>query len=93
MRIDRGAPPTDALRFAIEKEPDAIYLLTDGVTKVDVAKFLREENRVRDLINGEQVRVPIHTIAFYSLDGQQLLKQIAAENKGQFIYVPDPRKR
>jgi hypothetical protein len=92
LRIDIGAPPNDALKLAIETEPDAIYLLTDGVTKVDVAKFLREENRVSDLIAGEQVRVPIHCIAFYSLEGQQLLQTIAAENRGQFIYVPDPRR-
>lgn len=93
LKIGIGAPPNDALELAISKEPDAVYLLTDGVTQVDVAKFLREENRVEDLINGEQVRVPIHTIAFYSLEGQALLQQIASENRGQFIYVPDPRKR
>lgn len=93
LRIDIGAPPNEALKLGIEKEPDAIYLLTDGVTKVDVPKFLREENRIDDLVFGEQVRVPIHTIAFYSLEGQEMLKQIASENKGQFIYVPDPRKR
>lgn len=93
LKIGIGAPPNDALELAISKEPDAVYLLTDGVTQVDVAKFLREANRVEDLINGEQVRVPMHTIAFYSLEGQQLLQQIASENRGQFIYVPDPRKR
>ncbi len=93
LRIDIGGPPNDALELAISKEPDAIYLLTDGVTQSDVLGFLRRKNRVQDLIFGEQVRVPIHTIAFYSLAGQELLKQIAAENNGQYIYVPDPRKR
>lgn len=92
LRIGIGAPPTKALETAIEKEPDAIYLLTDGVTKVDVPAFLRTANRISDLILGEQVRVPIHTIAFYSLEGQTTLQKIAAENRGQFIYVPDPRK-
>ncbi len=91
LRIGPGAPPIDALEMAIDKEPDAIYLLSDGVTKVDVPKFLRDENRISDLINGEQVRVPIHTIAFYSLDGEALMRKVAAENRGQFIYVPDPR--
>lgn len=91
LRIGIGGPPNDALAMAIDKQPDAIYLLTDGVTSVDVATFLRERNRISDLISGEQVRVPIHTIAFYSLDGQALLKQLAAENAGQFTYVPDPR--
>jgi hypothetical protein len=36
--------------------------------------------------------VPIHAIAYHSLDGQQLLRQIAEENKGQFHYVPAPRR-
>ncbi|MFK7734638.1 MAG: VWA domain-containing protein [Pirellulaceae bacterium] len=88
-----GAAPKESVKFAIEKEPDAIYLLTDGVTKVkDVADYIRGQNRVSDLINGEQVRVPIHTIAFYSDQGLPLLRRIASENAGQFIYVPDPTK-
>jgi hypothetical protein len=91
LTIGIGAPPNKALEMAISKEPDAIYLLTDGVTKVDVAAFLREANRVSDLINGEQILVPIHTIAFYSQEGQALLRRIAQENRGQFVYVPDPR--
>lgn len=93
LKIGIGGPPNDALDLAIAKEPDAIYLLTDGVTSVDVAQHLQKTNRVNDLIMGEQIRVAIHTIAFYSLDGQALLQQIAQENRGQFIYVPDPRKR
>lgn len=93
LEIAIGAPPNAALELAIAKEPDAIYLLTDGVTTADVAGFLRQQNRVSDLIAGEKVRVPIHTIAFYSLEGQELLQRIARENRGQFIYVPDPRKR
>jgi len=94
LRIDRGAPPNAALLHAIEIEPDAIYLLADGATKIDVPEFLRTKNRTSDFISGEQVRVPIHAIAFYSPEsGQKLMKQVAAENKGQFIYVPDPRKK
>ena len=89
-----GGPPKEAIKFAIEKEPDAIYLLTDGVTRVkDVASFIQTQNTITDIIFGSQLRVPIHTIAFYSLEGQALLRQIASENKGQFIYVPDPTKR
>lgn len=88
-----GGPPKKAIELAIEKEPDAIYLLTDGVTSVkDVAETILATNTVSDLIMGDQIRVPIHTIAYYSLKGQQLLRQIASENKGQFIYVPDPSK-
>jgi hypothetical protein len=93
LRIAPGAPPNKALKFAIEREPDAIYLLTDGVTKVDVAEFLRSNNRTHDFINGEQVMVPIHAIAYYSLMGETLMRRIASENKGEFIYVPQPGKR
>ena len=92
IRVDRGAPPTAALKIAVELEPDAVFLLTDGVTKVDVPKALRELNRVSDLIHGEQVKVPIHAIAYYSLEGEPMMRQVAEENGGQFIYVPDPRK-
>ncbi len=93
LRIGIGASPIKALEFAISREPDAIYLLTDGVTQVDVAEFLRDRNRIADLINGQQVRVPIHPIAFYSLEGQALLQRIALENRGKFIYVADPRRK
>ncbi len=92
VKLDRGGPPNDALQWAIEREPDAIYLLTDGVTKVDVCGFLRKKNRTEDLIGGVQVRVPIHAIAYFSLDGQQLMRQLAEENAGQFHYVPPKRK-
>lgn len=88
IKLDRGGPPNEALGLAIDRQPDAIYLLTDGVTKVDVCGFLREHNRSYDIVSGQQVRVPIHPIAYYSLDGQKLLKQLALENEGQFHYVP-----
>jgi len=88
VKLDRGGPPNEALQLAIEREPDAIYLLTDGVTQADVCGFLRKINRVSDVVSGEQVRVPIHTIAYHSLDGQQLLRQLARENAGEFHYVP-----
>jgi hypothetical protein len=94
LRIERGAPPNEALQRAIELEPDAIYLLADGATKIDVPGFLRQKNRTSDFLRGEQVRVPIHAIAFYSPEaGQKLMRQVAMENKGQFIYVPDPRRK
>ena len=92
VQLNRGGPPNEALAWAIHREPDAIYLLTDGVTKVDVCAFLRKQNRTDDIVSGPQVRVPIHAIAYFSLDGQQLMRQLAKENGGQFIYVPKPKK-
>ncbi len=92
VQLNRGGPPNEALAWAIDREPDAIYLLTDGVTKVDVCGYLRKANRLEDIVSGPQVRVPIHAIAYHSLEGQQLMRQLAKENQGQFIYVPKPKK-
>ncbi len=86
-----GGPPRSALELAIEKDPDAVYLLTDGVTRVAVDEFLQGVNRYTDLFGQEQVQVPIHAIAYYSSEGEALMRRIASQNKGQFIYVPDPR--
>ena len=88
-----GWPPNNALEQAIEMEPDAIFLLFDGDTRVDVAEFLREANRVEDLIGGERVRVPIHTIGFYTQEFEKLMRQIAEENEGNYRFVPKPPKQ
>ena len=94
LRIAPGAPPDNALEMAIELELDAIYFLADGATKRDVCELLRTKNRTADFISGDQIRVPIHTIAFYSPEaGRKLMQRIASENKGQSVYVPDPRKK
>ena len=87
-----GWPPNNALQQAIEMEPDAIFLLFDGDTSVDVAAFLRKANRVEDLIGGERVRVPIHTIGFYTQEFEKLMRQIAQENEGNYRFVPKPPK-
>ncbi len=63
----KGLPPNDALDAAIEMEPDGIFLLFDGDTRADVAAHLRRSNRSTDLISGENIRVPIHTLGFYIL--------------------------
>lgn len=90
LRIGIGAPPNKALALAIEKEPDAIYFLMDGESTVDVPEYLREINRYEDLLGESQIRVPIHAISFYSVKGQPLMRRIASENKGQFVFVPKP---
>ncbi len=93
VMIRGGRPPNDALSMAIEMEPDAVFLLFDGDTKVDVPAYLRKANRVYDIVAGETVRVPIHTIGFYTQEFEPLMKKIAEENKGTYRFVPNPRKR
>jgi hypothetical protein len=86
-----GKAPTEALEKAISLEPDGVFLLFDGDTRIDVPAFLRKANRSADLIAGDQPRVPIHTIGFYDATHAGLMKQIAAENSGTFRFIPKPQ--
>jgi von Willebrand factor type A domain len=90
IQIRGGKPPNDALDQAIEMDPDGIFLLFDGDTKVDVPAHLQKSNRSFDIISGTSVRVPIHTIGFYTQKYEVLLKRIAEENSGTYRFVPKP---
>lgn len=92
IQIEGGAPPNDALTAAIEMDPDGIFLLFDGDTRVDVVKHLRKVNRVQDLLQGPVVRVPIHTVGFFTQEYESLMRGIAEDNKGTYRFVPAPPK-
>lgn len=92
IKIKGGRPPNDALEAAIEMAPDAIFLLFDGDTSVDVPAFLRRVNRVTDFLSGESVRVPIHTLGFYTREFESMMVQLAKENEGTYRHIPNPRK-
>ena len=87
-----GWPPNDALSQAIAMQPDGIFLLFDGDTKVDVAKFLRRENRSDDVLSGGVPKVVIHVIHFFQQDFQKQMKQVAEENGGTYRFVPRPER-
>jgi hypothetical protein len=77
--------PSDALRRAFAVRPDVIYLLTDGEFDRAIVGL------VRGLNAGGRVRV--HTIGFlYTWPGtsaEGVLKQIAAENGGNYKFVSE----
>jgi hypothetical protein len=87
-----GWPPNDALREAIRMQPDGIFLLFDGDTKVDVAKFLRQENRTEDILSGSGPKVPIHVIHFFSDEFEKPMRLVAQENGGTYRFVPRPQR-
>jgi hypothetical protein len=89
---EKGLPPNLALSEAIKMDPDGIFLLFDGDTRVDVAAFLRKANRSDDFISGDTPSVPIHTIGFYTQEFEALMKRIAVENNGVYRFVPKPTK-
>jgi len=85
-----GWPPNDALQESIAMQPDAIFLLFDGDTKVDVAKYLKKINRSDDILSFGTPKVPIHVIHFFQDEFQKQMKQVADENGGTYRFVPRP---
>ncbi len=93
VKIQGGKHPGEVIERAIEMEPDGIFLLFDGETTVDLAPKVRKFNTVDDFISGQQTRVPIHSVCFYTEkpEAQQLMKTIAQQNLGTYRYVPKPK--
>lgn len=81
--------PLASVRLALQLQPDAMYLLSDGVFTGDRTGFyLRRHNKISD---AGQLKIPgsiVHTVGLHNVDGQKVLKRIARENKGQFQFIP-----
>jgi hypothetical protein len=77
-----GTHPWESLKRAFIMKPDAIYLLTDGeFDPAIVAKVDRIQPETKK-------KIPVHTIAFQSLPGAELLKVISQVSGGQHTYIP-----
>ncbi len=76
--------PSGALRYALEElDCDTIFLMTDG-------EF--DEFSTRNVLSqfNAGARVAIHTIAFHSNAGASILRGIADDYRGQYLFVPPP---
>lgn len=74
-----GTDPGPAMEYALGLEPDAVWLLSDGEFSPDTAEQIRQWNRRTGAV--------IHTIAFSSLRGEDVLRRIASENGGRFTFI------
>jgi hypothetical protein len=74
-----GTEPQEAMRIALGLQPDVVFLLSDGDIPPETRTIVLQENQ----------RSVIHTIALGSSKGAVVMKQIAAENKGEFKFIPD----
>ena len=74
-----GTEPRESLLEALDLKPDAIFFLTDGGFDPGVAADVRMKN---------QKEVCINTICFTDATGEPVMKQIAAENRGDYRFVP-----
>ncbi len=79
-----GTDPTAALEFALSLRPQAIFLMTDGMFQNPSLV-----NQMIDRMNTDR-RTSINTIAFHERGAEQELQKIAAENRGDYRYVPPP---
>jgi hypothetical protein len=93
VELELKTDPYEAMKFAVEMLPDAIYLLTDGMFRGRTESYLAAENMIEDSLDGPKPKVVIHTIGFWSDEGQDLLKRIAAKYGGTYRFVPPPVKR
>jgi hypothetical protein len=82
MRLGMENRMIPALRNTLTLKPDTIFLLSDGMSDFDPAEVCAS---VRHL--NAKAKARIHTISMHDLAGQRLMKQIAAENKGEYRHV------
>lgn len=88
-----GRNPIDAMRQAIDMEPDAIFLLFDGETKVtNWIGRIREMNETDDLFSQGETKIPIHVVHFFREEFVADMKRLADENHGSYRFVPRPQK-
>ncbi|MFO1021322.1 MAG: VWA domain-containing protein [Planctomycetales bacterium] len=79
VRPGGGTEPQAALEQALKLRPDMIYFLTDGEIPGETREMLNQANKNK---------VTIHTIAFQSEAGQEILKLISQDHHGTFRFVP-----
>jgi hypothetical protein len=77
-----GSDPVRSMTRALQFNPNTVWLLSDGKFSAGAAAAIRSANKT--------VNSKIHTIAFYSQEGEPVMRQIASENNGTYRFVPPP---
>lgn len=86
-----GKVPIEAVRVALEMDPDGIFLLFDGDTKLDNwTEAIAELNRSDGLLGDGTPMVPIHVIHFFREEFQRSMQWLATSNRGTYRFVPRP---
>lgn len=88
VRLGHDTFPFLAMKSAIELRPDAVYLLSDGDFRDATADYLKKFNRPYDSMGQKQHQAAVHTFSFHSRVGQAVMRRIARENAGQYLFVP-----
>ncbi|TWU03769.1 hypothetical protein Pla100_06990 [Neorhodopirellula pilleata] len=94
VSMDRGRAPYEPLEYALKTlKPDVIFLLSDGEFPAKIEDILKENNLVTNLFGDESPVSIIHTISYYSREGETRMRRIAEQNHGQYRHVPKPESR
>lgn len=86
--LGNATSPYAAVRQALEFQPSALFLLTDGDFNDPTAHFLSKNNVRRDK-GKRRPEVAVHTIGFHTRKGQGQLRRIAKENGGEYQFVAE----
>ncbi len=70
---------SSAVELALSFRPDIIYFLTDG----EFGKLINQR-----LLKIRQQEIAIHTFAFGNETSEEVLRTIAANNRGKFTIIP-----
>lgn len=90
IQQDRGENPFKVLEFAMTLRPDVIFLLSDGEFPQRVEDLLKQKNRIENLFGESRPVSIVHTIGYFSKEGETRMKRIAEQNGGRYRYVPRP---
>ncbi len=87
VELGRATMPAQAMQYALELNPDAIFLLSDGELQDNTVAVLRLLNPP----GSERRQIPVHTVHLFSFQGRLTLQQIALENSGTFTSIQQQR--
>ncbi len=90
FELELGTRPLESMKIALKLDPDGIYFLTDGKLHDDTEGYLKKQNKREDAYEDIVPGSVVHTIGFFTADGQEVLKRIADENGGSYRFVPRP---
>ena len=80
MNSGGGTEPAESLLAAIKMRPDVIFFMSDGVFDDGVCDQIKQAQ-------GNKLSI-IHTVSFVDRTGESVMRRIAEENGGQYIFNP-----
>lgn len=92
VQMDDGRAPYEPLEFALQLNPDVIFLLSDGEFPARIEELLNQRNHVVNLFGERQRKSIVHTIGYHSQQGQERMIRIADQNGGKYRHIPKPQR-